>query len=292
MRRFQKNDSSVPRTSTKEARYPDRQGAQQSLLQNYPRCPILTTEQQGFDETLLCATPPAASSEPYSPHQRYQGRPKPIHRIAQSPSPRIMASSPATHASVNSVALDRSTTQPLGSIAEVLKMVTIQRDGVQHFDPAKIITGAGERVSDLSLGDALAELLSVIAATPQPADAVDMKMTGSMFAAFTSAEGSTAAKPAAALAVICKLATEHLWPATSADEAPHGGIRHLEGLILLPAPQRPPPASSTPQHQSQQPSTPPPQEIGDTETARSGSTRATSPPTRIPAARAELGQPC
>ena len=85
-------------------------------------------------------------------------------------------------------------------------MVTIQCDGVQHFDPAKIITGAGVRVSDLSLNDALAEPLSAIAATPQSADAVDMNMTGSIYADFTSADGSTAVKTTAALAVICKLA--------------------------------------------------------------------------------------
>ena len=87
-------------------------------------------------------------------------------------------------------------------------MVTIQHNGVQHFDPAKPITGAGVRVSDLSLEDALAELLSVIAATPQSADAVDMNMTGSMFTAFTIADGSTAVKTAATLAVIYKLPTK------------------------------------------------------------------------------------
>ena len=114
-------------------------------------------------------------------------------------------------------------------------MVTIQRDGVQHFDPSKIITGAGVRVSDLSIDDALAELLGAIATTPQSADAMDSNSTGSMFAAFTSADGSTAVKTAAALAVICKLATERLWPATSADGVPHGGMRHLDGLLLLPA---------------------------------------------------------
>ena len=159
-----------------------------------------------------------------------------------------MASSPAIHASVNRVALDRSTAQPRGSFAVVLEMVTIQLDGVQHFDPAKFIMGAGLRVSDLSLDDALAELLSVIAATPQLTDAVDTNMAGSVFAAFTSADGSTVVETAAVLAVICKLATERLWPATSADGAPHGGMHHLEGLILLPAPQGPPPAPPTLQH--------------------------------------------
>ena len=77
-------------------------------------------------------------------------------------------------------------------------MVTIQRVGVQHFEPAKIITGAGVRVSDLSLDDALAELLKAIAATPQSADVVGMNMTGSMFASITSEDGSTAVKTTAA----------------------------------------------------------------------------------------------
>ena len=173
-----------------------------------------------------------------------------------------MASPPATEASVNRVVLDRATAQALSSFAEVLEMVTIQRDSVQHFDPAKIITGAGVRVSDLSVDDVLAELLSVIAATPQSADAVDSNMTGSMFANFTSADCSTAVKTSAALAVICKLATERLWPAMSANRATHGGMRHLNGLILLPARQGPPPASPTSQHQSQHPSAPSsPQEI-------------------------------
>ena len=120
--------------------------------------------------------------------------------------------------------------------------------------------GAGVYVSDLSLNDALAELLSVITATPQSAD---MNMTCSMFAAFTSADSNTAVKTAVGLAVICKLVTERLWPVTSADGAPYGGMHHLERLILLPAPQGPPSATSTPRHQSQQPSTPPPQEIGE-----------------------------
>ena len=114
---------------------------------------------------------------------------------------RTMASSAVTHASVNRVALDRSAAQPLGSFAEVLEMVTIQRDGVHPFDPAKIIKGAGVHVSDLLLDDALAELLNVIASTTQSADAVDMNMIGFMFATFTSAGCSTAVKTAAALAV-------------------------------------------------------------------------------------------
>ena len=167
-----------------------------------------------------------------------------------------MASIPATQASVNCVALDRAISQPL--FVEVLEMVTIQRDGVQLFDPAKIITGAGVRVSDLSIDDALAELLGAIATTPQSADAMDSNLTCSMFAAFTSADGSTAVKTAAALAVICKLATERLWPATSADGVPHGGMRHLDGLLLLPALQGIHPASPGPQQQSQHPPTPPP----------------------------------
>ena len=118
--------------------------------------------------------------------------------------------------------LDRSAAQPLASFAGVLKVVTIQRDGVQHFDRAKIVTRAGVRVSDLLFDDALAELLSTIAAMPQSADAVDTIMTGSMLAVLTSADGSTAVKIAAALVVICKLVTERLWPMTSADGAPYG----------------------------------------------------------------------
>ena len=113
--------------------------------------------------------------------------------------------------------LDRSAAQPLGSFAEILDMVTTQRDGIQHFDRAKITTGAGVRVGDLSFDDAIAKLLSAIAATPQSADAVDTNMTGSMFSAFTNADGSTAVKTVAALAVICKLVTERLWPAMSTD---------------------------------------------------------------------------
>ena len=140
-------------------------------------------------------------------------------------------------------------------------MVRIQLDGVQHFDPAKIITGAGVRVSDLSLDDALARLLSAIAATLQSEDTVDMNMAGSMFAGFTSTDDSTVVQTAGGLAVICKLATKRLWPATSADGAPHGGMRHLEGLIFLVSRQGAPPASPTLQHQSQQLSTPPPQEM-------------------------------
>ena len=89
-------------------------------------------------------------------------------------------------------------------------------------------------------------------------------MTGSMFAAFTSPDGSPAVNTATALAVICKLATERLWPATSADGAHHGGKRHLGGLIILPACQGPPPASPAPQQQSQYPfTTSPPQETED-----------------------------
>ena len=201
-----------------------------------------------------------------------------------------MASLPATRASVSRVVLDRATAQPLSSFAEVLEMVTIQRDGVQHFDPTKIITGAGVRVSDLSLDDALAELLGANTTTLQSADAMDSNMIGSMFDAFTSADGSTAVKTAVALAVICKLATERLWPATSADGAPHGGMRHLDGLILLPARQGPPPASPGPQQQSHHPFTPPPpQEI-------EGSTLGKRPrdePTDTNAGdTAEMGQPC
>ena len=99
-------------------------------------------------------------------------------------------------------------------------MVTIQRDGVQHFDPAKIITGAGVRVSALSLDDALTQSFSVIAVTPQPADAVDKNMTESVFTTFMSTDGSAAVKTTTALEVISKLVTERLWPATSADGAP------------------------------------------------------------------------
>ena len=86
-----------------------------------------------------------------------------------------------------------------------------------------------------------------------------------MFAAFTSADGSTAVKTAAALAVICKLATECLWPATSTDGVPHGGMRKLDGFLLLPIRQKIHPASTSPQQQkSQQPPTPPaPQETED-----------------------------
>ena len=138
----------------------------------------------------------------------------PTHQIARSPSPRPMASLPAIQALVNRVVLDRATAQPLSSFVEVLEIVTIQRDGVQHFDPTKIITGARLRVSDLSIDDVLAELLGVIATTPQSADAMDSNLTDSMFAVLTSADGSTAVKTAAALEVICKLATERLWPAT------------------------------------------------------------------------------
>ena len=176
-----------------------------------------------------------------------------------------MAAIPATQESINRVALDRTMSQPLSTFAEVRELVTIQRDGVQHFDPAKIITGAGVRVSDLSIDDALAELLGAIACTPQTADATDANLTGSMFAAFASADRSTAVKMAAALAVICKLATERLWPATSTDGVPHGGMRKLDGLLLLPIRQRIHPASPSPQQQkSQQPPTPPaPQETED-----------------------------
>ena len=176
-----------------------------------------------------------------------------------------MASIPATQASVNRVALDRAMSQPLSTFAEVLELVTIQRDGAQHFDPAKIITGAGVRVSDLSIDDALAELLGAIASTPQSADAMDANLTGSMFVAFTSADGSTAVKTAVALAVICKLATERLWPVTSTVGVPHGGMRHLDGFLLLPTHQGLHPVSPSPQQQqAQQPPTPPsPQETED-----------------------------
>ena len=180
--------------------------------------------------------------------------------------------------------------QPLSTFAEVLKMVTIQRDGVQHFDPSKIITGAGIRVSDLSVDDALPELLGAIATTPQSADAMDSNLTGSMFAVFTSVNGSTAVKTAAALAVICKLAMECLWPATSADGVPHGGRRHLDGLLLLPARQGLHPASPGPQQQSQHPPTHH-HHRRRLKTACSESARATSLPKRTTATRAELGRP-
>ena len=87
---------------------------------------------------------------------------------------------------------------------------------------------------------------------------MDSNLTGSMFAGYTSVDGSPAVKTAAALAVICKLATERLRPAKLADGAPHGGMRHLDGLLLLPARQGPHPASPDPQQQSQHPPTPPP----------------------------------
>ena len=148
------------------------------------------------------------------------------------------------------------------SLAVICKLAT------QHFDPAKIITGAGVRVSDLSIDNALAELLGAIATTPQSADAMDSNLTGSMFAALTSADGSTVVKTAASLAVICKLATERLWPATSADGVPRGGMRHLDGLLLLPARQGLHPASPGPQQQSQHPPTPPPPQ--DTEDSMLG----------------------
>ena len=94
---------------------------------------------------------------------------------------------------------------------------------------------------------------------------MNSSLTGSMFAAFTSsADGSTAVKTAAALAVMGKLATEHLWPATSADGVPHGRMRHLDGLLLLSDRQGLHPASPGPRQQSQHPPTPPPpQEIED-----------------------------
>ena len=92
---------------------------------------------------------------------------------------------------------------------------------------------------------------------------MDTNMTDSMFVAFTSVDGGIAVKTTAALSVIGKLATERLWPASSADGASHGGMCHLEGLILLPALRGPPLALPTLQHQSQHPSTPPPQEIGE-----------------------------
>ena len=103
-----------------------------------------------------------------------------------------MVSSPATQASVDRVVLDRLVAQPLNSFAEVLEMVTIQRDSVQHFNPTKSITETGVRISKLPLDDALAEFLRAIATTPQSADVVDTNMTWSLFAAFTSADGSTA----------------------------------------------------------------------------------------------------
>ena len=169
-----------------------------------------------------------------------------------------MASIPATQTSVNRVALDRAMSQPLSTFAEELEMVTIQRDGVQHFDPAKIITEAGVRASDLLTDDVLAELLGAITSTPQSTDAMNSNLTDSLFAALTSADGSSAVKRAAALVVICKLATERLWPATSTDGVPHGGMRHLDGLLLLPARQGLHPTSPGLQQQSQYPPIPPP----------------------------------
>jgi hypothetical protein len=176
-----------------------------------------------------------------------------------------MASIAATQASGNRVALDRALSQPLSTFAEVRELVSTQRDGVEHFNPAKIITGAGVRVSDLSIDDALAELLGAIACTPQSADATDANLTGSMFAAFTSAEGNTAAKTAAALAVTCKLAAERLWPETSTAGVPHGGMRKLDGFLLLPMRQGTQMApSSPPQGKPQEPPTlPAPEETED-----------------------------
>ena len=94
---------------------------------------------------------------------------------------------------------------------------------------------------------------------------MDANLTGSMFVAFTSADGSTAVKTAAVLAVICKLATERLWPVMSTDGVPHGGMRHIDGFLLLPTHQGLHPASPSPQQQqAQQPPTPPsPQETED-----------------------------
>ena len=171
-----------------------------ALVRCSPRC-----------KKRVVQAPPAVS--------RSSGADTPIARFT---SPRTMASIPATQTSVNRVALGRAMSQPLSTFAEVRKLVTIQRDGVQHFDPAKIITGAGVRVSDLSIDDAFAELLGAIACTPQSTDATDANLTGSMFATFTSADGSTAVKTAAALAVICKLATERLWSSTSTDGVAYG----------------------------------------------------------------------
>ena len=153
-------------------------------------------------------------------------------------------------------------------------MVTTQRDGVlQHFGSNKIITGEGVHVNDLSLNDAFSEFLSVIAATPHPVDTVDIYMTGSIFIAFASTDGSTAVKTAAALAAISKLVAECLWPATSADITPHSGMRSLDCLILLPSKQprlRPRPLHSISPSSILNPAS------EDTETARSGSTRVTS----------------
>ena len=213
-----------------------------------------------------------------------------------------MAAIPASQESVNRVALDRTRSQPLNTFAKVREMVSIQRDGVQHFDPAKIITGAGVRVSDLSIDDALAELLGAIACTPQTADATDANLTGSMFAAFASADGSTAVKTAAAVAVICKLATERLWPATS-DGVPHGGMRKLDGFLLLPIRKRHPahPALSSRRLNSHPHTALSSRSINShlhrqrrrrQKTACSGSTRATISLTRTTATRAELGRPC
>ena len=81
-----------------------------------------------------------------------------------------------------------------------------------------------------------------------------------MFVAFTSADGSMSVKTAAALAVICKLATE-----SPTVECAIGGMRHLDGFLLLPTRQGLHLASPSPQQQqSQQPTTPPsPQETED-----------------------------
>ena len=45
---------------------------------------------------------------------------------------------------------------------EVRELVMIQRDGVQPFDPARIITGAGVRVSDLSIDNTPASQVRLI----------------------------------------------------------------------------------------------------------------------------------
>ena len=145
---------------------------------------------------------------------------------------------------------------------------------------------------------ACSEESSVLKRLPEEtADATDPNLTGSMFAAFASADGSTAVKTAAALAVICKLATERLWPATSTDGVPHGGMRKLDGFLLLPIRQRIHPASPSPQQQkSQQPPTPPaPQKTEDSMLGKHprddlSLTRTTA--TRTTATRAELGRPC
>ena len=214
-----------------------------------------------------------------------------------------MAAIPASQESVNRVALDRTRSQPLNTFAEVREMVSIQRDGVQHFDPAKIITGAGVRVSDLSIDDALAELLGAIACTPPTADATDANLTGSMFAAFASADGCTAVKTAAAVAVIY----------VSSRRSASGQRRQTESLTVecvsstafsccrFAKDTRPHPVLSSRRLNSHPHTALSSRSINShlhrqrrrrQKTACSGSTRATISLTRTTATRAELGRPC